>query len=62
MAAYIYPFKEQKENAVNMFREVLNTPGMREIDVHFHVSLDDPMEFNYKIDRVVLPVKDDDSC
>lgn len=49
------------ETAVNMFRDILNTPHMREVDIHFHASVEEVMEFNYKIDRYVIPTRGENS-
>lgn len=62
MATQAIPDHELRiETAVNMFRDILSTPHMREIDIHFHASIEEVMEFNYKIDRYVIPTKGDNS-
>ena len=61
MATQVIDHNQRVETAVNMFRDILNTPHMREVDIHFHTSIEEVMEFNYKIDRVVIPIKGDDS-
>ena len=61
MATQAIDHNQRVETAVNMFRDILNTPHMREVDIHFHASIEEVMEFNYKIDRVVIPIKGDDS-
>ena len=48
-------FEKEKEAAVNMFREILNTPYIWEIDVHFHGEVGTPMQFEYDIKRTVVP-------
>lgn len=61
MATQAIDRKQRVETAVDMFRDILNTPHMREVDIHFHASIEEVMEFNYKIDRLVIPIKGDDS-
>ena len=48
-------FTEEKETAVNMFRELINTPNVFEIDIHFHGEVGTPMLFTYEIKRAVVP-------
>lgn len=48
-------FEKEKEAAVNMFREILNTPYIWEIDVHFHGEVGKLMQFEYDIKRTVVP-------
>ena len=48
-------FEKEKEAAVNMFREIINTPHVFEIDVHFHGEVGTPMQFEYDIKRAVVP-------
>lgn len=48
-------FEKEKETAVNMFREIINTPNIWEIDVHFHGEVGMPMKFEYDIKRAVVP-------
>lgn len=61
MATQATDHKQRVETAVDMFSDILNTPYMREVDIHFHASIEEVMEFNYKIDRLVIPIKGDDS-
>lgn len=61
MATQAIDHKQRVETAVDMFRDILNTPHVREVDIHFHASIEEVMEFNYKIDRLVIPIKGDDS-
>ena len=46
-------FELQKEKAVNIFRELINTPHIIEIDISFHGKAGEPMMFEYKICRAV---------
>lgn len=48
-------FEKEKEAAVNMFREIINTPYILEVDVHFHGEVDNLMQFEYDIKRTVVP-------
>jgi len=48
-------FEAEKESAVNMFREIINTPNIFEIDFHFYGSVHEPMRIEYNIQRAVLP-------
>lgn len=48
-------FEKEKETAVNMFREIINTPNVFKIDVHFHGEVGTPMHFEYDINRMVVP-------
>lgn len=48
-------FTEEKETAVNMFRELINTPNVFEIDIHFHGEVGATMLFTYEIKRAVVP-------
>ena len=47
-------FENQKEAAVNLFREILNTPYMLEIDFHFCGRTHEPMVIEYDIKRAVV--------
>lgn len=47
-------FEHQKEAAVNMFREILNTPYMLEIDFHYCGRVHEPMVIEYEIKRAVV--------
>lgn len=48
-------FEKEKEAAVNMFREIINTPNVFQIDVHFHGEVGATMQFEYNINRAVVP-------
>lgn len=48
-------FEKEKETAVNIFREIINTPNIWEIDVHIHGEVGMSMTFEYDIKRAVVP-------
>ena len=48
-------FEKEKETAVNMFCEIINTPNVFEIDIHFHGEVGALMQFEYNIKRAVVP-------
>lgn len=48
-------FEKEKETAVNMFRDIINTPNVFKIDVHFHGEVGAVMQFEYNINRAVVP-------
>lgn len=52
-------FEHQKEAAVNLFREILNTPYMLEIDFHFRGNIHEPMLIEYDIKRAVVAEYED---
>lgn len=47
-------FERQKEAAVNLFREILNTSHMMEIDFHYCGRTHEPMVIEYDIKRAVV--------
>ena len=49
-------FELDKEAAVAAFKEILSTPMMTRIDLHFHASTEEPMEFKYSITRHSSPI------
>ena len=59
MSQVIKDYEAEKEAAVKMFREIINTPDIFEMDVHVHAEVGLPMRFDYKIERVVRPIYKD---
>ena len=47
-------FERQKEAAINLFREILNTPHMMAIDFHYCGRTHEPMVIEYDIKRAVV--------
>ena len=52
-------FENQKEAAVNLFREILNTPYMLEIDFHLRGRPNEPMVIEYDVKRAVVAENED---
>ena len=52
-------FESQKAAAVNLFREILNTPYVMEVDFHFSGSTHEPMVIEYEIKRAVVAENED---
>lgn len=51
--------EHQKEAAINMFREILNTPYMLEIDFHYCGRVHEPMTIEYQVKRAVVAESED---
>lgn len=52
-------WERQKKAATELFREILDTPNMLELDITYHAVANDPKFFEYRIKRCVVPNVED---
>ena len=50
----------QKNAVLRVFREVLETPHMAELEFNYHAEIDNTKYVSYRIKRAVIPSDEDD--
>ena len=52
----------QKNAVLRVFREVLETPHMVELEFNYHAEIDNTKYVSYRIKRAVIPADEDDKA
>ena len=56
MKGVIRDHEGEREEAIQMFREIINTKDTFSIDIHFHAEVGVPMKFEYEIKKAIRPI------